>query len=153
MADQPHRIPEISAFNKFFFGSYSATIFTPCTIHTDTLPGSDSAPHPVQSKKGAGATAAGCFTQPYVSQIVIEALEAAVEQGWINENELTLEAIEGFLSGFGRKFYKLPAASSTKKIRLEKKGEKIPDIVRSANGAVEVVPWGRGREVRSLSWI
>lgn len=120
---------------------------------TDTLPGSDSAPHPVQSKKGAGATAAGCFTQPYVSQIVIEALEAAVEQGWINENELTLEAIEGFLSGFGRKFYKLPDASSSKKIRLEKKGEKIPDIVRSADGAVEVVPWGRGREVRSLSWI
>ncbi|KAE8549989.1 hypothetical protein EYB25_008514 [Talaromyces marneffei] len=115
--------------------------------------GSDSAPHPIQSKKGAGATAAGCFTQPYVSQIVIEALEVATEQGWINENELTLEAIEGFLSGFGRKFYKLPAANSTKKIRLEKKGEKIPDIVRSADGAVEIVPWGRGREVRSLTWV
>ncbi|EEA21047.1 dihydroorotase [Talaromyces marneffei ATCC 18224] len=115
--------------------------------------GSDSAPHPIQSKKGAGATAAGCFTQPYVSQIVIKALEVATEQGWINENELTLEAIEGFLSGFGRKFYKLPAANSTKKIRLEKKGEKIPDIVRSADGAVEIVPWGRGREVRSLTWV
>ena len=121
--------------------------------HTDIPPGSDSAPHPIQSKKGAGATAAGCFTQPYVSQIVIEALEAAAEQGWIDKNDLTLEAIEGFLSGFGRKFYKLPAADSTKKIRLEKKGEKIPDIVKSADGAVEVVPWGRGREVRSLSWV
>jgi dihydroorotase len=122
-------------------------------IHTYLLLGSDSAPHPVQSKKGAGATAAGCFTQPYVSQIVIEALEEAIEQGWISESELTVEALEGFLSVFGRKFYKLPPPSQTKKIRLEKKGEKISPIVRSADGAVEVVPWGRGREIRSLSWV
>lgn len=115
--------------------------------------GSDSAPHPVQSKKGPGATAAGCFTQPYVSQIVLGALEEAIEQGWIKADEVTQEALEGFLSGFGRKFYKLPASSSTKKIRLEKKGEKIPDIMKSTDGAVEVVPWGRGREIRTLSWV
>lgn len=143
----------VEGSGKFFFGAY----FQPSSLLPNTdlyfLIGSDSAPHPVQSKKGAGATAAGCFTQPYVSQIVIEGLEAAAEQGWINENELTSKAIEGFLSGFGRKFYKLPAASSAKKIRLEKKGEKISDIVRSADGAVEIVPWGRGREVRSLSWV
>jgi dihydroorotase len=119
----------------------------------DFIIGSDSAPHPVQSKKGPGATAAGCFTQPYVSQIVLGALEEAIEQGWIQADEVTQEALEGFLSGFGRKFYKLPASNSTKKIRLEKKGEKIPDIMKSADGAVEVVPWGRGREIRTLSWV
>lgn len=88
-----------------------------------------------------------------MSQIVIEALESAVEQGWVSEDELTIEAIEGFLSGFGRKFYKLPSANSTKRIRLEKKGEKIPSTIKSVDGAVEVVPWGRGREIRTLSWI
>lgn len=107
----------------------------------------------MNSKKGPGATAAGCFTQPYVTQIVIEALEDAVKQEWVSAKDITTEAIEGFLSGFGRKFYKLPAADPAKKIRLEKKGEKIPDIVKSADGSVEIVPWGRGREIRSLSWV
>lgn len=85
---------------------------------------------------------------------MISALEEAIERGWITEEEMTMEALEGFLSGFGRKFYKLdPSVKSTRKIRLEKKGEKIPDLVRSADGSVEVVPWGRGREIRSLSWV
>ncbi|KAL1981043.1 hypothetical protein VTN96DRAFT_3152 [Rasamsonia emersonii] len=115
--------------------------------------GSDSAPHPIQAKKGPGSTAAGCFTQPYCASIVIGAIEEALAQGWIRDDEVTIDAIEGFLSKFGRAFYKLPAASSTSKIRLEKKGEKIPDVVRSEDGSVEVVPWGRGKEIRSVSWI
>lgn len=38
-------------------------------------------------------------------------------------------------------------------IRLERKGEKIPLVVTSKDGSIEVVPFGRGKEVMSLSWV
>ena len=45
--------------------------------------GSDSAPHDVYSKKGGtGKTAAGVFTQPYCTQLVMGAFEQAVERGF-----------------------------------------------------------------------
>lgn len=89
-----------------------------------------------------------------MTAIVLKALEDAVDNGWITEEEITEEALVGFLSGFGRKFYKLPANSDSKtRIRLEKKGEKIPSLLASENGTVEIVPWGRGKEIRTLTWV
>jgi dihydroorotase len=116
--------------------------------------GSDSAPHPVQSKKGAGGTAAGCFTQPWCTALVIGALEQAVDHGWITEEDVTRESLEGFLSGHGRAFYRIqqPAELDGSKIRLEKKRETIPEVVTSKDGTIEVVPFGRGKEVLSVSW-
>lgn len=124
-----------------------------CNALTDTK-GSDSAPHPVQSKKGAGGTAAGCFTQPWCTSLVIGALEEAIDHGWIREEEVTCESIEGFLSGYGRAFYKIPHSTESDKpvIRLDRRGETIPEVVRSKDGTIEVVPFGRGKEVLSLSW-
>lgn len=117
--------------------------------------GSDSAPHPVQSKKGgAGSnTAAGCFTQPWASALVIGALEEGIKQGWVSEEEVSQEAIEGFLSEHGRAFYKVarPAGQGLG-IRLEKKGDVIPETVRSKDGDIEIVPFGRGKTVATLSW-
>ncbi|KAI9838873.1 MAG: hypothetical protein M1819_004080 [Sarea resinae] len=123
--------------------------------------GSDSAPHPLQSKKGGtGGTAAGCFTQPWCTALVLGALEEAISQGWIPEEKVTVEAISGFLSSSGRAFYGLApyrmavesSEGGRRKIRLQRKGERIGDVVRSPDGNIEVVPFGRGKEVFSLEW-
>jgi len=116
--------------------------------------GSDSAPHPVSAKKTSGhaKTAAGCFTQGWATQLVVGALEVAQQKGLLEgELEVSEEVLAGFLGGFGRAFYKAPAA--TGKIVLEKKGEKVGDMVRSKDGQVEVVPFRSGEETWSLKWV
>ncbi|KAI0385662.1 Dihydroorotase [Hypomontagnella monticulosa] len=115
--------------------------------------GSDSAPHPLQSKTSAaqGKAPAGVYTQPFVTQLVLLALEEAIERGVITEEDVTQEKLEGFLSRFGRRFYKLPEVSG-KKIVLERKGEKIPSSIRSQDGKIEVGISKVGTEVFSLSW-
>lgn len=77
------------------------------------------------------------------------ALEEAIERGDIKEEDVTQEKLEGFLSRFGRRFYQL-AEPSEKKLVLERKGEKIPVSVKSADGSVEVGISRGGTEVFSL---
>lgn len=113
--------------------------------------GSDSAPHPIQSKKQADC-AAGCFTQGWCTQLVIAAIEHAMSQGWITKEEVTREALEGFLSHYGRAFYKIPE-SRQPQIRLERRGETIPKSIISSDGKIEVIPFRRGEEIMSLSWL
>jgi len=115
--------------------------------------GSDSAPHLIQTKVSAeqGKAPAGVFTQPYVTQLVLLALEEALERGVIKDADVTEEKLEGFLSRFGRRFYKLPERSD-KKIVLERRGEKIPASVRNGDGSVEVGISRAGTEVFSLRW-
>jgi dihydroorotase len=76
---------------------------------------------------------------------------AAIERGVITEADVTQEKLEGFLSRFGRRFYKLPEVSE-KKIVLERKGEKIPASVVSEDGIIEVGISRAGAEVFSLKW-
>ena len=85
---------------------------------------------------------------------MIGALEEAIDQGWISEEEVTQQAMEGFLSGCGRAFYKIHGSrrSDRSKIRLERTGETIPEAIRSQDGTIEVVPFGRGKEIMSVSW-
>ncbi|KAH8177021.1 amidohydrolase domain-containing protein [Sarocladium implicatum] len=113
--------------------------------------GTDSAPHPLSSKQGS-TVAAGVFTQPYATQLVLLALEDATERGVISEVDVTQEKLEGFLSGFGRKFYKLPAEEvQGQKIVLERKGEVVPQSIKG--GEIEVGVSRKGSEVFSLSWV
>ncbi|KAI1337466.1 dihydroorotase [Xylariaceae sp. FL0016] len=116
--------------------------------------GSDSAPHSLASKTSAerGKAPAGVFTQPYVTQLVLLGLEEAIERGVISEADVTQEKLENFLSNNGRQFYKLPKASSNKKIVLERKGHKIPTSVKAQDGKVEVGISKAGAEVFSLHW-
>ncbi|KAL9032651.1 MAG: hypothetical protein Q9180_006380 [Flavoplaca navasiana] len=116
--------------------------------------GSDSAPHPVQSKEQTN-TAAGCFTQGWVTVLVVDALRQAVEMGWISNHDITQETLEGFLSTYGRGFYKIAdlSDSSKRRIRLEKSDEIIPKSIVSSDGKIEVVAYRRGERVMSLSWI
>lgn len=89
------------------------------------------------------------FTQPYTTQLVIDAFEQACEKGVLKEEDITPEIIEGFMSKFGRAFYGI--GEETKEfITIEKKNEKIPNILQSDK--VDVVPFRRDQQTWSVSW-
>ena len=123
----------VSGNRKFFFGS-------------------DSAPHPITSKYGKGKAAAGVFTQPYSTQLVLEALEAAVDGGILSKEDVTLESITGFLSGHGRAFYGLESSNDAK-IELITDTETILDTLDNEDGSLQVVPFRRGEKIRTLTWL
>lgn len=111
--------------------------------------GSDSAPHPAASKRGGEKIAAGVFTQPYTTQLVVDAFEQACQNGVLKEEDITPEVVEGFMSKFGRAFYGLEAEGK-EFITLEKKDEKVVSILKSDK--VDVVPFRKGQETWSVSW-
>ncbi|KAI6601115.1 hypothetical protein MCOR12_004423 [Pyricularia oryzae] len=113
--------------------------------------GSDSAPHLLPTKSNKPAPA-GVFTQPFATQLVLLALEAAVERGAIDEADVTQEHLEQFLSRAGRRFYKLPEPAAGR-IVLERKGDKIPASIKSDDGAVEVGISKAGADVFTLQWV
>ena len=80
-----------------------------------------------------------------------------MRQGWISKEQVTRKAIEGFLSDNGRAFYKISNPNDTEsrkpRIRLERRGDIIPSSIVSSDGSLEVVPFRRGEEIMSLSWI
>ena len=120
--------------------------------------GSDSAPHSLGSKiktQSDQAVPAGVFTQPFASQLVILALEEAIERGVLKVDEVTQDRLEQFLSRFGRRFYKLPdpATKGQPKIVLERKGETIPTSIKSADGTLETGLSKPMAPVFSLSWL
>lgn len=112
--------------------------------------GTDSAPHDISAKKGKGNTAAGVFTQPYAVAYVFTALEEAIARGDVKEEQVTQELFEGFLGGFGRKFYGVEA--STERIVVEKKSEVVVDSI-NGDGGIEVVPFRKGRDTWSVNWV
>ncbi|KAL8387415.1 hypothetical protein RB595_009917 [Gaeumannomyces hyphopodioides] len=115
--------------------------------------GSDSAPHPLASKSGQPVPA-GVFTQPFATQLVLLALEDAVERGVISDDEVTQEALELFLSRAGRRFYQLPEPKAGAKIVLERKGATIPASIKSGDGSgLEVGLSKAGASVFSLRWV
>ncbi|KAJ5901525.1 dihydroorotase [Penicillium taxi] len=111
--------------------------------------GSDSAPHPAASKRGGEKIAAGVFTQPYTTQVVLDSFEQACENGVLKENDITPELFEGFMSRFGRAFYGI-GDEKKEFITLEKKGEKIAQILQSET--TDVVPFRKNQETWTVSW-
>ena len=98
---------------------------------------------------------AGVFTQPFATQLVILALQEAMERGVIEEPEVTQERLEQFLSRSGRRFYRLPdpAAEGLPKIMLERKGETIPTSIGSADNTFEVGLSRPTAPILSLRWL
>ncbi|PIG84739.1 dihydroorotase [Aspergillus arachidicola] len=111
--------------------------------------GSDSAPHPAASKRGGDKIAAGVFTQPYTTQVVLDSFEQACENGILKEEDITPEVVEGFMSKFGRQFYGI-GEEQKEFITLEKKDEKIVNLLQSDK--VDVVPFRRDQQTWSVSW-
>lgn len=112
--------------------------------------GTDSAPHPASSKR-ADKYAAGVFTQPHAVGLTIDALEEGVAMGVLKAEDVTEEKLKGFLSGFGRAFYGVQD-NIEERIVLRKAGVAIENILKSEGGAVEVVPFRRGRQTWAVEW-
>lgn len=111
--------------------------------------GTDSAPHDISAKKGKGNTAAGVFTQPYAVAYVLTALEEAVARGDIEEAQVTQELLEGFLGGFGRRFYGVEEPKE--RIVVEKKDEVVVESIKGEG--IEVVPFRKGKPTWSVRWL
>jgi len=123
--------------------------------------GTDSAPHPLRAKKGGldphetGKCAAGVFTQPYATQLVLEAFEQAVEQGVVQKSDLNPFVLEGFLGEFGRTFYRIEASGA--KIKISAKEDKVVEKLAVGGASAEagdvVIPFRRKTPIYSLEWL
>ena len=117
--------------------------------------GTDSAPHPAIAKRGGadgkGKHAAGVFTQPYATQLVLEAFEQGVKQGVLDPEALSPRWLAGFLGEHGRAFYKEPSSKEAIIIGQDQT-EKIMDALSGGNGEFEVVPFRGGHSTWPLSW-
>lgn len=121
--------------------------------------GTDSAPHPLRSKKGGvgnecGKCAAGVFTQPYATQIVLEALEEAVQKGILGKDDVKKEALRNFLGEAGRNFYGVKP--SERRFRITAGEETVLERLSVTENDKEVdvvVPFRRGLPVYSLQWL
>ena len=132
--------------------------------------GTDSAPHLLGKKYGGmgkgvgndnavvvpGKCAAGVFTQPYATQLVLEAVEGAVGRGVIGKEEVGREVLVGFLGGYGRDFYGV--GGTERKIKVVSREEKVMETLEVKNQGTEqiedvVVPFRRGESIYSLEWL
>lgn len=114
--------------------------------------GTDSAPHPLNAKIGVEfgvGCAAGVFTQPYATQIVIDALEAGIDSEVIKDTDITQQKLEGFLSGYGRAFY---GVTDPKEERITLKRDNDTIMTSLVKGSVEVVPFRAKKRTWSLKW-
>ena len=117
--------------------------------------GSDSAPHPLSAKRGGegalGKCAAGVFTQPYATQLVLNAFEAAIEKGILWREHLGGDVLSGFLGIFGRRFYR--ESMSKSKIKITAAEAQIMDSLRFGAGGDVIVPFRRRKPTYSIEWI
>ena len=93
--------------------------------------------------------AAGVFTQPNAVQYVLTAFDEAIARGDIPSDSVTQELLEGYLSGFGRKFYGVE--DNSERIIVRRDGAVIPQSVKGEG--VEVVPFRRGTKTWSVEWV
>lgn len=112
--------------------------------------GTDSAPHPATSKR-ADKVAAGVFTQPHAVGLVLSALQQGCELGVLKEEQVTKEALEGFLSKFGREFYEV-ADEKHETIVLGQNTQAIAELLHSESSGIEVVPFRRGKMTWATTW-
>lgn len=103
--------------------------------------GSDSAPHPEHSKSTSTpekCCAAGIYTSPILLPLVAHLLDSFG----------ALDKLDGFVSGFGRAFYKREAgADSHSKVILQRTAGKTWIDDRYALNNDVVVPFWAGKEI------
>lgn len=113
--------------------------------------GTDSAPHDVGAKRGGDKVAAGVFTQSGAVGYVLDALEGGIQRGVVKEEEVTQEGLEGFLGGWGRKFYQVEDAKKERIVVRRGKGE-VQGVVEKEGLGVKVVPFRKGEKTWSVEW-
>lgn len=90
----------------------------------------------------------------WTTDLVLDALEIGTHHEWITKEQTTREVIEGFLSRYGRDFYRIPTSSSRSvdsespktQIRLERQGQTIPRSITSSDGKMDVCAISQRRE-------
>lgn len=95
--------------------------------------GTDSAPHPVNSKESA-CGCAGCYTANAAIELYARAFESAD----------ALDKLEAFASFFGADFYRLPRNTDT--ITLQRKPWQCPDSLPMGDGALRPLHAGETLE-------
>ena len=116
--------------------------------------GTDSAPHPLMSKRGGldgrGKCAAGVFTQPYATQLVLGAFDIAIKKGILTEQEVGLDVLRGFLGLHGRKFY--GESESRESIIVQEGSETIMDSLKHGNQGSTIIPFRSQEQILSIQW-
>lgn len=133
---------------KFFLGTDSARKPHPPPF-PPSPPTNNPSAHDISAKKGPGNTAAGVFTQPFAVGYVLTALDEALARGDVATDAVTDAALAGFLSGYGRQFYGVPAA--TGQIRVRRGAATVPASFKGA--AAEVVPFRAGEGMWGVEWV
>ena len=108
--------------------------------------GSDSAPHPISSKSPAvlensepSPCAAGVYTSPILVPLVATLLESFG----------ALDRLEGYVSGNGRAFYRVPPKQGEQVVlKRITDGRKVQGLI-TGKGGIQVVPFWAGK---SLGW-
>ena len=111
--------------------------------------GSDSAPHPLSAKSSVNGKkpAAGVFTAPVATQLVLQ----AVERGDLPREQLSLSNITEFLSDNGRYFYELGPPEEY--LRLTRDAAVIPKTVGQQGSDTEVAVFKAGQKTWGLEWV
>lgn len=104
-----------------------------------------------KKKRGEDKVAAGVFTQPNSVSYVLDALETGVERGVIKQEDVSLDVLEGFLAGWGRKFYGIQDVKKERVVLRRGKGQ-VVDVLKKDGVGVEVVPFRRGEKTWSVEW-
>jgi dihydroorotase len=118
--------------------------------------GTDSAPHPLHAKRGGagdvlGKCAAGVFTQPYATQLVLNALEQAIGKGYLERDDVNEDVLRKFLAESGRTFYR--QEMSKERIKIIASNERVVEKLRFGSGDNVVVPFRRGEPTYSIKWV
>lgn len=117
--------------------------------------GTDSAPHALHAKRGGagdalGKCAAGIFTQPYATQLVLEALEEAIEKRDLDKSDVSEEVLRKFLSDNGRRFY--GEGTSKEGIRIIGAAARVMERLRFGVDQNVIVPFRRAERIYSIEW-
>lgn len=135
---------------KFFLGTDSARKPPPPPFSpSPPQPTNNPSAHDISAKKGPGNTAAGVFTQPFAVGYVLTALDEALARRDVAADAVTDAALAGFLSGYGRQFYGVPAAEG--RIRVRRGAATVPAAFKGA--AAEVVPFRAGEGMWGVEWV
>lgn len=116
--------------------------------------GSDSAPHPISAKRGIEGKpqAAGIFTQPCCSQLVVDAFVRGCDEGLLGFERLDEKRLAGFLSEFGRSFYQEPTSNESIIITTTQPVQ-IPELITANDPTVAIAPFRGGQHTRNLRWV